>query len=130
MVKAEWKKEEGRERENGQVEIGEAGGKDQGRKVRHAATQQRGDSINWIRDINERTATRAETWGMWRVGSMWQWVREHRRTPKGWDSGGGRDSGGMGAGQDWDHCRRGNLRMLGEGGCRRQGSSGQCWRRE
>ena len=51
-----------------------------------------------------------ETWGMWRVGSMWRRVRTQKDT-QGWDQGEG-NSGGMGAGQDWDHCRRGNLRML------------------
>lgn len=41
---------------------------------------------------------------------MWGRVRE-RRTHLGWDHEEG-DSGGMGAGQDWNHCRRGNLRVL------------------
>ena len=45
-VKAERKKEEGRERERWVGTGGEAGGEDQGRKVRHVTTRQRGDSIN------------------------------------------------------------------------------------
>lgn len=45
-VKAKGEREEGREREMCTSRGGEAGGEDQGRKVRHVTTQQRGDSIN------------------------------------------------------------------------------------
>lgn len=51
MVKAEWKKEEGRERENtGRVLRGRRQGSGQ-KGWGHATTQQRGDSINWIRTL-------------------------------------------------------------------------------
>lgn len=87
-----------------------------------------------IRDINERTATRAGDLGymMGGVQVMMDRRTQDEKTPKGGDHG-EEDPGGMGQGQD-----RGPLHRAGEGetwGCSwggdalEKGSSEQCWGR-
>lgn len=81
--------------------------------------------LTWIRDINERTATRAGDLGQVEGGVHVVMGERTQKDTQGWDHGEG-DSGGMGGRQDWGPLQGGNLGMLlGREGVLVEGSSGQ-----
>lgn len=82
-MKAEWKKEEGRERENGQVEIERQEARIRAERLDTSQHSKEETQLTGLGTLMREQQPGLETWGMWRVGSMWRWVREHRRTPKG-----------------------------------------------
>ena len=128
-VKAEWKKEEGRERENGQVEIERQEARIRAERLDTSQHSKEETQLTRIRDINERTATRAGDLGHVE-GGIHVATGENTEGHPGLGPGGGklwRNGSGAGLGP----LQEGEPEdALGEGGCLGEGSSGQCWGRE
>lgn len=73
----------GKRKRDGQVEIERQEARIRAERLDTSQHSKEETQLTGLGTLMREQQPGLETWGMWRVGSMWRWVREHRRTPKG-----------------------------------------------